>query len=56
MGLNLSSDPIAKELDLDHGDALAMITTLRQGIGERQPEPALSGEIECDEIYVGGRT
>src|SRR3954453_20682106 len=52
MGLNLSSDQIAKELDLDHGEALAMTTTLRQGIIARRPEPALSGEVECDEVYV----
>jgi transposase-like protein len=52
MGLNLSSDQIAKELDLDHSEALAMTTTLRQGIVARRPEPALSGEVECDEVYV----
>jgi transposase-like protein len=52
MGLNLSSDQIAKELDLNHSDALAMTTTLRQGIVERRPEPALSGAVECDEVYV----
>ena len=52
MGLNLSSDQIAKELDLDHSDALAMTTTLRHGIVARRPEPALSGEVECDEVYV----
>ena len=52
MGSNLSSDQIAKELDLDHGDAWAMTTTLRQGIIERRPEPALSGEVEWDEVYV----
>src|SRR5258708_35353235 len=52
MGLNLSSDQIAKELDLDHSEALAMTTTLRRGIVARRPEPALSGEVECDEGYV----
>jgi transposase-like protein len=52
MGLNLSSDQIAKELDLNHSDALAMTTTLRQGIVERRPEPTFSGAVECDEVYV----
>src|SRR3954453_12718525 len=52
MGLNLSSDQIATELDLDHSEALAMTTTLRQGIIERRPEPALAGEVECDEVSV----
>ena len=52
MGLNLSTYQIAKELDLDRGDVQAMTTTLRQGIVARRPEPALSGEVECDEVYV----
>ncbi len=52
MGLNLSSDQIAKELDLDPSETLAMTTTLRHGIVARRPEPALSGEVECDEAYV----
>lgn len=52
MGLNLSTYQIAKELDLDRGDVQAMTTTLRQGIVERRPEPALEGEVECDEVYV----
>ena len=29
-----------------------MITTLRQGIVDRRPPVALSGEVECDEVYV----
>jgi transposase-like protein len=52
MGLNLSCDQIAQELDLDHSDALAMTTMRRQGIVQRRPEPVLSGEVECDEVYV----
>jgi transposase-like protein len=52
MGLNLSTYQIARELDLDRGDVQAMTTTLRQGIVERRPEPALASEVECDEVYV----
>jgi transposase-like protein len=52
MGLNLSTYQIAKELDLDRGDVQAMTTTLRRGIVERRPEPALASEVECDEVYV----
>ena len=29
-----------------------MITTLRQGIVDRTPPEELSGEVECDEVYV----
>ena len=29
-----------------------MTEQLRTGIVERQPEPVLSGAVECDEVYV----
>lgn len=52
MGLNLSGLQIARELGIDKGDARDMITTLRQGIVDRAPSEELSGEVECDEVYV----
>ena len=29
-----------------------MTTQLREGIIERKPKVTLSGEVECDEVYV----
>jgi transposase-like protein len=52
MGLNLSSLQIAKELDLSPSDARAMVQKLRQGIVDRQPTVELTGDVECDEVYV----
>ena len=52
MGLNLSNEQIADELDLNSDDALKMTTQLREGIVERKPKVTLSGEVECDEAYV----
>src|SRR5438874_13413386 len=52
MGLNLSGLQIAKELDINKDDARAMIQQLRQGIVDRRPPVALSGTVECDEVYV----
>lgn len=52
MGLNLSSLQIAKELDLSPSATRAMVQKLRQGIVDRQPEVELSGDVECDEVYV----
>ena len=52
MGLNLSNAQIAEELGLNPNDVQRMTEQLRTGIVERQPEPALSGEVECDEVYV----
>ncbi len=52
MGLNLSNEPIAKELDLDSDDARRMTTAPREGLVLRKPEVCLSGAVECDEVYV----
>ena len=52
MGLNLSNEPIARELDLDPDDAQRMTALLREGVVQRKPEVQLSGVVECDEVYV----
>jgi len=52
MGLNLSNEQIGQELDLDPDEAQAMATKLREGIVQRRPVEVLSGEVECDEVYV----
>ena len=52
MGLNLSNAQIAQELDLNKDDIHQMTTQLRQGIVSQQPSPTLSGEVECDEVYI----
>jgi transposase-like protein len=52
MGLNLSNAQIAQELGLNSDDVQRMTEPLRDGIVARQPEPILSGEVECDEVYV----
>lgn len=52
MGLNLSNAQIAQELGLNPDDVQRMTEHLRHGIVARQPEPILSGDVECDEVYV----
>src|SRR3954454_1935236 len=52
MGLNLSGLQIAQELDLNRNDAREMVELLRQGVVDRRPAVVLSGEVECDEVYV----
>jgi len=52
MGLNLSTRQIAQELNLNKDDAQHMAEVLRTGIAEKKPETKLSGEVECDEVYV----
>jgi transposase-like protein len=52
MGLNLSQEQIAQELDLSASEVHQMTSQLRSGIVARKAEPQLSGEVECDELYV----
>ena len=52
MGLNLSTEQIAKELNLNKDDAHTMATILRSGVVEKKPEEQWSGEVECDEVSV----
>ncbi len=52
MGLNLSNEQIAQELDLDPDDARRMTRLLREGIVRRKPDVQLGGEVECDEVDV----
>ena len=52
MGLNLSNEQIAHELDLDKDDVQQMTTQLRSGIVDLKPEPQLAGTVECDEVYI----
>src|SRR5688572_8757242 len=52
MGLNLSNAQLAQELDLNKDDVHQMTTQLRQGIVTQKPASTLSGEVECDEVYI----
>ena len=52
MGLNLTSEQISKELDLNKDDTFYMTNVLRNGVVEKRPEVELSGEVELDEVYV----
>ena len=52
MGLNLSNNQIAKEINLSKSDVHEMINTLRSGVIDRKPEVLLQGEVEFDEMYL----
>jgi transposase-like protein len=52
MGLDLSNEQIAQELGVDPDDARVMASQLRAGVVQREPDVALGGEVECDEVYV----
>ena len=53
MSLNLSNQQIALELDLNVSDVQKMTQQLRQAaVCDKRPSVTLSGEVECDEVYV----
>lgn len=52
MGLNLSTQQISKELNLNKDDSHYMASILRSGIVEKKPEEKLSGAVELDEVYI----
>ncbi len=52
MGLNLSNQQIAQELDLNKDDVQKMTKQLREGVVAKKAPVTLSGEVECDEVYV----
>lgn len=52
MGLNLSNQQIAQELELHKDDVHAMTMQLRQALVAQKPEVQLSGTVECDEVYL----
>ena len=52
MGLYLSNQQIAQELGINPDDTQVMASQLREGIVQHQPAVVLSGEVECDEVYV----
>lgn len=52
LSLNLSNRQIALELDLNEGDVQRMAQQLREAVVSKKPPIQLSGEVECDEVYV----
>ena len=48
MGLNLSNQQIAQELELNKDDSQQMTSQLRAGIVKKKPEVILEKEVEMD--------
>src|SRR2546423_15529070 len=52
MGLNVSNDQIAHELDVNRSDVHQMTTALREGIVKKKPKLSGSTRWRADETYV----
>lgn len=52
MGLNVSNNQIARELDINVSDCQHMTTVLREAVFNNKPEILLQDEVEMDEVYI----
>ena len=52
MSLNISNSQIAQELDLNVSDVQNMTRKLREAVCDKRPDVVLTGEVECDEVYI----
>jgi transposase-like protein len=50
----ISALQLSREMEITHKSALFILRRIRHGLGEVNPEK-LTGTIEVDELYVGGR-
>lgn len=48
MGLNVSNNQIARELDINVSDCQHMTTVLREAVFNNKPEILLQDEVEMD--------
>jgi transposase-like protein len=46
---------LAREMEITHKSALFVLRRIRHGLGTNDDAPKLTGTIEADETYVGGR-
>lgn len=50
----ISALQLAREMEITHKSALFILRRIRHGLGE-QNQPKLTGTVEVDELYVGGK-
>lgn len=51
----ISALQLSREMEITHKSALFVLRRIRHGIGDVGPLPKLTGTIEADETYVGGK-
>jgi transposase-like protein len=50
----ISALKLSREMEITHKSALFVLRRIRHGLGEVNP-PKLTGTVEVDEVYIGGR-
>ncbi|MGH9443587.1 MAG: IS1595 family transposase [Thermoanaerobaculia bacterium] len=51
----ISALQLSREMEITHKSALFVLRRIRHGVGDVGPLPKLSGTVEADETYVGGK-
>ena len=51
----ISALQLAREMEITHKSALFVLRRIRHGLGTDKDAPKLTGTVEADETYVGGR-
>lgn len=51
----ISALQLAREMEITHKSALFVLRRIRHGLGQDEPRRKLSGTVEADETYVGGK-
>ena len=51
----ISALQLAREMEITHKSALFVLRRIRHGLGHDATSPKLTGTVEVDETYVGGR-
>lgn len=51
----ISALQLAREMEITHKSALFVLRRIRFGLGEPTPTTKLSGTVEVDEVYIGGK-
>jgi transposase-like protein len=51
----ISALQLSREMEITHKSALFVLRRIRHGMGAGSDAPKLTGTIEADEVYIGGR-
>jgi transposase-like protein len=51
----ISALQLAREMEITHKSALFVLRRLRHGLGQNADAPKLTGTVEIDEAYIGGK-
>jgi transposase-like protein len=51
----ISALQLSREMEITHKSALFVLRRIRHGMGDEPNQPKLTGTVEVDEVYIGGK-